>query len=864
MYTLICVCFVIFLYVAAALGLVIERYQNENGSGGRSSGIHSASASPTPSERSTPRSLHTRHNRDITPPLHEEDDVSDWEEGEATDEALEVPRRVPFPEFGGDIVHNLDNEDREFDEVSGSDLQAVDGTWEENWLFQKKKIKTMQSVPVPMLVPNSNTEYRALIGDRDADDTTDLSDNASDSEDQSLEYRSDVKKVLESKHVIGGKPKVDELDFEPDSLTIIDGIDDFDKLVTKVEDDETVDAIINEINDNNVTIVETVNVKTADQIDGGKLVLGIDSGPVPKAEFIMKEEIHRTLFNGNSDKIRENAHVKTNGELYNSMLSLQVGDSLTSNKDSITTQHEREGEYEETVTIPVQRYADSLRRKHFDDGPQVVPTRDTDHEDDLIPGSIAYRERQKWLNYVEMPNNPYSPEAIQKRLSAKSTASLFDMFTKKETEDDKIEIPDDNSDGRESNEPIKDVNHDKINLTFSNDSINEISRTPSSPSPRLLKDIVADEIPQYKRYGRDYYIREAKSSSGGRKKTSVSECSSISSMNKSTSLDNFDTEFTSPGLLVKQFNMIATNQHYTTFAGKDDMTSLTTTVNNKEDIMIEYEDASEPTLFAATPVYVDDDTDRKFEEILETAYQTPPTLPPPPIPDINDNKIDEPLKSPTSVDNSYISTSSMEDSIKIYNVQTGEIIKCKPEDNLSARYETDTNDNIDIVDKNISEEDSASGCDDVREQTVIEDTNERKLSLESDDVLQNLPKVKELAKIFVDMDNLEEPVKAPQSYLRRRRSKDNILTETNFKPEKQKQMYMHSLTARSISKEFREELKLSMSTPLTVPGGSKEMPEGTDEVTKESITPGSPLPEPGTIKTKLAFFESLKSKFSNK
>lgn len=42
----------------------------------------------------------------ITFQLQEEDDVSDWEEGEATDEALEVPRRVPFPEFGGDIVHN--------------------------------------------------------------------------------------------------------------------------------------------------------------------------------------------------------------------------------------------------------------------------------------------------------------------------------------------------------------------------------------------------------------------------------------------------------------------------------------------------------------------------------------------------------------------------------------------------------------------------------------------------------------------------------------------------------------------------------------------------------------------------------------
>lgn len=75
---------------------------------------------------------------------------------------------------------------------------------------------------------------------------------------------------------------------------------------------------------------------------------------------------------------------------------------------------------------------------------------------------------------------------------------------------------------------------------------------------------------------------------------------------------------------------------------------------------------------------------------------------------------------------------------------------------------------------------------------------------------------------------------------------------------------MHSLTARSISKEFRDELKLSMPTPITVPGGSKEIPEGTEEVTKESSRPGSPMPEPGTLKNKLAFFESLKNKFSNK
>lgn len=47
-------------------------------------------------------------------------------------------------------------------------------------------------------------------------------------------------------------------------------------------------------------------------------------------------------------------------------------------------------------------------------------------------------------------------------------------------------------------------------------------------------------------YGRDYYIKEAKASSGGRKKSSLSDASSLSSLNKSTSLDNFDTELATP------------------------------------------------------------------------------------------------------------------------------------------------------------------------------------------------------------------------------------------------------------------------------------------------------------------------------
>ncbi|XP_072947710.1 uncharacterized protein M7BP isoform X2 [Epargyreus clarus] len=860
------------LLATAILNKVIERYQTENGSGGRSSGIHSASASPSPSERSSPRSL-TRNTRDITPPLREEVDVSDWEEG-CTEDALEVPRRVPFPEFGGDIVHHTDNEDRDFDEVSSSDIQAADGSWEENWLFQKKKIKTIQSVPVPMLVPNSNTEYRALIGDRDAEDTTDLSDNASDAEEQSEEFKSDVKRVLDSKHVIGGKPKVDALDFEPDSLMSVDGTDDFEKLYNEYnQSEDTVDAVNTKFVENGNSNNEKVNGDLEENLDNKNdsiLIVGVDSGPLPKAEFNVKEEIHRTL-NGNAEAYIEDLNHSASQALDT---SITEDHNYAANKDSTNTlsRHEREGEYEETVSVPVQRYADSLRRKHFEDEPQQNSTPSVEKEEELIPGSIAYRERKKWLNYVEMPNNPYSPEAIKKRLSAKSTSSLFDTLTKsKDFDDDKIEIPDttqENGDinGHANNTEEKNLSRGNSALSVSTGNISMNDRRSVSPSPKVLKHAMTEDSPQYKRYGRDYYIKEAKTSTGGRNTSSYSDtCSLTSSMNKSTSLDNFETEFASPRLLIKQFNTIATNQQYTNFAGKDQtQNSITMPHDNKDEILIEYEDVNDQTLFSAKPVYVDEDTDKQFEEILQSAYNTEIT----PLTITIDKPHDEPEKSPNSISANSNSSSSIEDSIKIYNVQTGEIVKCKPEDKVSPRYEQapDRNDNINMPDKNIPGEtiDRLSANDGVGEVTVQPIEERLPQISEIDEILQHLPKVKELAKKFVSMDNLSEPAKPPpQPYVRRRKSRENLLNADNDRPTN-KTAYMHSLTARSISKEFRDELKLSMATPLTVPGGSKEIPEGTEEVTKESSRPGSPLPEPGSIKTKLAFFESLKSKFSTK
>ncbi|XP_046753448.1 uncharacterized protein LOC124416427 isoform X4 [Diprion similis] len=95
--------------------------------------------------------------------------------------------RVPFPEFGMDIIDLSQESSEELqDEVSTPthvDLVTPVESWEENWLFQKKKMQA-QSEPVSMLVPNPSEDLKPLIGDREADDTSDLSDCSAHSDEE--------------------------------------------------------------------------------------------------------------------------------------------------------------------------------------------------------------------------------------------------------------------------------------------------------------------------------------------------------------------------------------------------------------------------------------------------------------------------------------------------------------------------------------------------------------------------------------------------------------------------------------------------------------------------------------------------------
>jgi hypothetical protein len=88
---------------------------------------------------------------------------------------------------------------------------ATDATWEDNWLFKKRKLKT-ENQSIAMLVPSPTEEIKALIGDKNADETSDLSEN-SDTEDEDQRKKKSFTNTL----LIEPKPLTVTLNGSPSS-----------------------------------------------------------------------------------------------------------------------------------------------------------------------------------------------------------------------------------------------------------------------------------------------------------------------------------------------------------------------------------------------------------------------------------------------------------------------------------------------------------------------------------------------------------------------------------------------------------------------------------------------------------------------
>lgn len=75
---------------------------------------------------------------------------------------------MPLPDIANELANDED--------IQSVHSNGTDTTWEENWLFKKRKLKTDTQQPIGMLVPSPTVEVKALIGDVNADETSDLSE----------------------------------------------------------------------------------------------------------------------------------------------------------------------------------------------------------------------------------------------------------------------------------------------------------------------------------------------------------------------------------------------------------------------------------------------------------------------------------------------------------------------------------------------------------------------------------------------------------------------------------------------------------------------------------------------------------------
>uniref|UniRef100_A0A034VXA7 Uncharacterized protein n=1 Tax=Bactrocera dorsalis TaxID=27457 RepID=A0A034VXA7_BACDO len=227
---------------------------------------------------------------------------------------------VPLPDLSTPMT---DYEEDDMASVSSSIL--VEGNWEDNWLFRKKRPSLTTSITgsVGMLVPAPKDDVRAQIGDKTTDEISDLSEIDSDTDDsvQICAGLDPYNDRIVNKHLIGGQ----------NTKVILDELIETASLISNTSHSP-----------NEANYIETRN------------------------DHIVEKSLKTEAFNS---KVANH-----------SPLELKIS----------------------SKSMPTSCYEAHTAQES---------------ENNPISGSIAEREYKKWNNAVEMPNNPYTPDALKRRIS---------------------------------------------------------------------------------------------------------------------------------------------------------------------------------------------------------------------------------------------------------------------------------------------------------------------------------------------------------------------------------------------------------------------------------------------------------------
>ncbi|XP_034654715.1 uncharacterized protein LOC117892526 isoform X7 [Drosophila subobscura] len=403
---------------------------------------------------------------------------------------------VPLPDFSASVTESED------DVGSISSSMIGDGTWEDNWLFKKKR-SSMQSSATPssigMLVPAPKEHVRAQIGDRTADEVSDLSELGSDAEDNSLDVLrgNELNDRLLSKHLIGGQ----------NTKLVLDELVDRSSLVSHTLPEEHEPAFTDTTNAFVVASRAVPSQRAA--APPPPMVFQDDSlneelVQTPVADQLSSESSHSDesapstgceTFDGDGDSEQEfvSQRVLVLDERTSRTNTHTSNSNTNTNTNSNSNTHPTHTETTTTTTTnptnPSRRTSGKLTNGSLrwsnkagacaiarpNGGQLVAQQNDLTDDDDVVllrrfvPGSIAEREVKKWYNAVEMPNNPYAPEALKQRISG--------------TQERYMDVP-------------------NISPSAEQKALAAALTEEGDPDP-------APPSTDYKRYSRDYYINDA-------------------------------------------------------------------------------------------------------------------------------------------------------------------------------------------------------------------------------------------------------------------------------------------------------------------------------------------------------------------
>jgi hypothetical protein len=245
-------------------------------------------------------------------------------------------------------------EDVEADFYFRTSSSSLLGADESNWYLQKRQFSgTHSPIPVPMLVPNPLTSAKVLIGDKEVDETSDLSDAASDCAD---DIDSPTRNLLIDSSIVIGESVARNNSFSDEETSFDSGVrEDREEFSDREKFENVAPKTDITVDDENVEDVSLISLQSNTEKD---------------SEYLEKyASLPKTVFRSSSPIL---------------------------NSSSSLTEVDRDAKYDSL------NFENQIK-DHYANTP-------------FFEGSYSKKEKEKWSKPIAMEHNPYTTENIRRRI----------------------------------------------------------------------------------------------------------------------------------------------------------------------------------------------------------------------------------------------------------------------------------------------------------------------------------------------------------------------------------------------------------------------------------------------------------------